>query len=553
MKSTIYFLSYKIAFFLLLNFCYAQAQEKLAPDVYLIRLTDKNQNAYDLSHPEQFLSQRALQRRQRQSIELHINDLPVSQVYIDSLKKMGFEILNRSKWFNAVSVRTTNLLLLDKLLGVSFVKHIQQNKILKSAQVIRNKFELQTTPVLFDSSHFYGPSFSQIAIHKGNFLQSKGFRGQGLLIAVLDAGFYNARNMTGFDSLWMANRVILTRDFVKAGGDVFVADQHGSEVLSVIAATEPGWLEGTAPKASFLLLRSEDATSEYPIEEFNWVAAAELADSLGVDIINTSLGYTTFDDPSLSHTYADMNGHTAISSIAAGITASKGIIVVVSAGNEGNQPWKQISAPADADSVLTAGAIDINGFPAAFSSRGPTYDRRIKPDVVAVGNGTVVQLVNNAFARLNGTSFSAPIITGLTACLWQACPDKSNMEIIRAIQQYSSQYATPDSILGYGIPDFKYALYALNPLQQPGPGYINMYPNPFTSQFTMEFDAIPEGVVKVCIFDVSGRKLFEKQESVNKTFLNKIAINQLSSLSRGVYIVKIFSGSKTLEGKVLKL
>ncbi len=553
MKSPIYFLSCAITFFLLLNFYYVQAQEKLAPDVYLIRLTDKNQNAYDLSHPEQFLSQRALQRRQRQSIALHINDLPVSQVYIDSLKRIGFEVLNCSKWFNAVSVRTTNALLLDKLFGVSFVKYMEQKKMLKSAQVIRNKFELQTTPVLFDSSHFYGPSFSQIAIHKGNFLQSKGFRGQGMLIAVIDAGFFNARNMTGLDSLWMANRVLLTRDFVKAGGDVFAADQHGAEVLSVIAATEPGSLEGTAPKASFLLLRSEDVSSEYPVEEFNWVAATELADSLGVDVINTSLGYTTFDDPTLNHTYVDMNGHTAISSIAAGVAASKGMIVVVSAGNEGSVPWRYISAPADADSVLTAGAIDIKGIPATFSSRGPTYDRRIKPDVVAVGNGTVIQTVFNTFERANGTSFSAPIITGLTACLWQACPDKSNMEIIRAIQQYSSQYATPDSILGYGIPDFKYALYALNPSQQPEPGYINLYPNPFTSQFTIEFDAIPEGAVNVLIFDVTGRKLYEKQESASKTIPNKIVINQLVSLSRGLYIVKIFSGSKTLEGRVLKL
>ena len=247
-----------------------------------------------------------------------------------------------------------------------------------------------------------------------------------------------------------------------------------------------------------------------------------------------------------------MNGHTAISSIAASIAASKGMIVVASAGNEGNSSWEYISAPADADSIITVGAIAIDGNLASFSSRGPTYNRRIKPDVVAVGYETTIQDPDNTFWLGNGTSFSAPVIAGLTACLWQACPGKSNMEIIRAIQQYSSQYATPDSTKGYGIPDFKSALYALNTKQLPANHTLKLFPNPFTTQFSAEFDAIPEGIVTVRIFDVAGRKLLEMQKTAYRNIPNTIIINEFTSLPKGLYIVKLFSNSKTLEGKIIK-
>jgi len=228
------------------------------------------------------------------------------------------------------------------------------------------------------------------------------------------------------------------------------------------------------------------------------------------------------------------------------------MIVVASAGNEGTSSWKYISAPADADSIITVGAIDVNGNIAAFSSRGPTYDKRIKPDVVAVGYKTTIQNPDNTFASGNGTSFSAPVIAGLTACLWQACPGKSNMEIIRAIQQYSSQYTMPDGIKGYGIPDFKSALYALNTAQQLSSGTLHLFPNPFTTQFSAEFEAIPEGTVKIEIFDVTGRKLLEMQKTVYRNIPSTILINQLASFPKGLYVVKVFSDSKTLEGKILK-
>lgn len=542
----------KLTFVLLWFATTLLAQEKLAPGVYMVRFTDKHQQTYDFSHPEKFLSQRALQRRQRQNLPLNEKDLPVSLSYIDSIKHLGFEVLSSSKWLNASTIKASDTSsLFPKLRTLSFVKPFTRKNTLKSALISRKTLDAITSSAPYDPNQYYGSSYGQIDIHHGIFLHEQGFRGKGILIAVLDAGFNNARTMTGFDSLWLENRVILTRDLVKPGGNVFTQASHGSNVLSIIAGISPGYLVGTAPKASFLLLRSENALSEYPLEEFNWAVAAELSDSIGADIISTSLGYTTFDDPSLNHTYADMNGHTAISSIAATIASSKGMIIVASAGNEGNSSWKYISAPADADSIITVGAIDVNGNIAAFSSRGPTYDRRIKPDVVAVGSKTTIQNPDNTFSLGNGTSFSAPIIAGLTACLWQACPDKSNMEIIRAIQKYSSQYTMPDSIKGYGIPDFKSALYALNTQQTSG-GTLHLFPNPFTTQFSAEFEAIPEGIVKVGIFDVAGRKLLEIQKTVYRDIPNTILINQLASFPRGLYVVKVFSDSRTLKGKIIK-
>ncbi|HEY4787607.1 MAG TPA: S8 family serine peptidase, partial [Bacteroidales bacterium] len=322
--------------------CSSFAQEKLAPGIYLIRFTDKNSNQYQLSQPESFLSPRALLRRHQQQIVLKNNDLPVSALYIDSLRKLGFTILNSSKWHNAVTVLVSDTSIFRKLDNVSFVKPYVKSKSIITPSFPSNKLIANYSIVKSQLTDFYGLSYDQIAIHHGDFLHSLGYQGQGMLIAVIDAGFNNAQNMSCFDTLWMENRVSLERDTYNPNASVFTEDSHGSEVLSTMAATFPGNLVGTAPKANYLLLRSENATYEangrqyeYPVEEFNWTVAAELADSIGADIISTSLGYSQFNDSTLNHTYKDMNGHTTLVSIGASIAASKGMIVVVSAGNEG--------------------------------------------------------------------------------------------------------------------------------------------------------------------------------------------------------------------------
>jgi hypothetical protein len=546
--------------FVILQFNTILAQEKVAPDIYIVRFNDKNQNTYQLSKPEQFLSSKALLRRQRQNISLSDNDLPVSRFYVDSLIKMGFAVLNTSKWLNAVSVQISDTSVFHKLANVSFVK-----PYLKSGQMngwpYAYRFKETVSPVIEKKiNEYYGTGYEQIAIHHGDYLHNLGFRGQGILVALIDAGFNNALNMSCFDTLWAQNRVKLTRDTYDPKGDVFLEDSHGSMVLSTLASAQPGYLVGTAPMADYLLLRSENATYlpsgqqyEYPIEEFNWSVAAELADSIGADIISTSLGYSQFDDPVMDHTYQDMNGRTTMVSKAASAAASKGMIVVVSAGNEGADSWKYITAPADADSILTVGAINTNGVRASFSSVGPSFDRRVKPDVMAVGWGAAVQLPDGTFTRANGTSFSAPIMAGLTACLWQSCPTKTNMEILDAIKQSASQYNTPDSLMGYGIPDFKNAYINLHPMVRLGGKEIIAWPNPFASDFKVEVGPLPQVQAKLLVFNEIGSKVFEKQLSASTSDANIIPVSELALSAKGLYLVKIISGSQTLVCKVLKM
>lgn len=536
-----------------------EAQEKIAPDVYLIRFTDKNQSAFLLNDPSKFLSDRALQRRKNQNISLKENDLPVSNIYLDSLQKLGFTVLNTSKWLNAVSVQVTDTSVFQKLSGISFVKPYSAKTFSAIRYVKRAKEEVVSRNVLKAGSDFYGSSYSQIAIHHGDYLHNMGFRGQGMLIAVLDGGFNNANHMPVFDSLWLQNRVVLTRDTYKPNTDLYALDWHGSMVLSTMAGTQSGKLVGTAPMASYMLIRSENSTTwngmqyEFPIEEFNWAVAAELADSTGADVITSSLGYSLFDDTTMNLTYRDMNGKTSPASIAATVAAAEGMIVLVSAGNEGNNSWKYITAPADADSILTVGAININGVRASFSSVGPTFDRRIKPDVMAVGWGAAVQEPDSVYALANGTSFSSPIMAGLTACLWQSSPTSTNMEIINAIKQSASQYNNPDSLMGYGIPDFQKAYESLNPTGIKESREMATYPFYVTSDFNVRFGPLTESKAILQVFDANGQKLIDKQIDVNTSAPNVIAVSEFASFASGMYIVRIITPSKALVCKALKL
>ena len=369
---------------------YANAQT--APDKYWIQFTDKNNNPYLISAPEQYLSQRAIDRRTKYNIPVDSKDIPVTPVYVDSLRSIGLSILTVSKWMNSVTVETTDSLLMDTIDYLGFVKTKQKvpksknkdatNSFLLNSKVSPVFTKTDDIKTLFD----YGLGTAQIGMLNGHILHNNGFQGQGMQIAVIDAGFQNANVNSGFDSLWANNQVLGTRDFVDRNSDIFSEHSHGNVVLSTMAAYLPGELIGTAPKASYWLLRSEDANTEYLIEEDNWISAAEFADSAGVDLINTSLGYTTFDDSTMDHVYADLDGNTSRITQGADIASSKGILVVVSAGNSGNKPWRYIGVPADADSCLTVGSVDGYMKYSDFSSVGPTADGRIKPDVVAMGS-----------------------------------------------------------------------------------------------------------------------------------------------------------------------
>jgi hypothetical protein len=541
-----------LLFFLLIVPAEIPAQQKLAPNVYLVKFIDKKFNSYSLESPLEFLSKKAIARRTKQNIVLKENDLPVSEYYTDSLKKMGFSIVYCSKWLNAAALYITDSSKLKLLGSFNFIQPVLKTKTFVHYTFLPDKFLKYAEESLIESySSDYGPSFKQIALHNGQFLHSLGFKGKGIVIAVLDAGFFAVKDYTSLHNLWLEKRVLLTRDFVDKTGNSFYSHSHGSNVLSIMAGNSQGNLIGTAPEADYILLRTEDASSEYPIEEFNWVVAAEMADSAGADIIQSSLGYSTFSEPDYNYSYSQMDGKHAISSIGAKIAASKGIVVVSSAGNEGGNAWRYMTAPADADSILAVGAVDSMGNRAYFSSFGPTSDKRIKPDVVAKGYLTYIQSSSGSFVAGNGTSYAAPVISGLTACLWQALPNLSNMQIIQAVKKYASQANNPDTILGYGIPDYKKIF--LSPEYYPRKGLLFAYPNPFQTYLNIEFEAVETTKSILTITNLQGKIVLKQELITNSNAANQFKINELRNISKGVYVLQVTSGSNNFKTKIIKI
>jgi subtilisin family serine protease len=334
---------------------------------------------------------------------------------------------------------------------------------------------------------------------------------------------------------------------------MFQGDTHGMYVLSAITGFLPGKLIGAAPEADFYLLRSENDNSEMPVEEDAWVAAAEWADSAGVDVISSSLGYSTFDDDSLSHTYIDMDGHTTHISKAASLLASKGIILVSSAGNSGNKPWHYVTAPADAENILTVGAVDRNRELVGFSSRGPTYDGRVKPDVMSMGYATVVaNVADNETDLVSGTSLATPIISGLVTCLWQEFPQKTSFQVMDAIRRSSSLYSMPNDSFGYGIPDFSFAEKLLSMDNIPSSDVVTeVYPNPFIDYFTLDFYSSQEQQIEVTFMDAMGRVISVNTISAGANSLTKINMGH-ERLAHGIYFAIIKSNNGTTVKKVIR-
>ena len=433
------------------------AQYQVYPGKYAVKFTDKNFSNYLVSKPDEFLSQKALERRKKFSIDVNTQDLPVSQLYVDSLKKMGFEIHGVSKWLNCAIVICDSAKITE-LKNISFVDYNynwrkKSPKTPYNPDLTRPKFKKEKN-VNTASTLKYGKSANQNEMLNIQMLHNQGFKGQGVVIALLDAGFYHANVLPAFKQAFDNGHFLGAYDFVDRDTTVFGSDTHGMNALSCIVANIPNEFIGTAPEASFYLFRTEDGATENIIEEFNWAMAAEKADSLGVDLIHSSLGYNDFDDDTKTYQVEDIDGNTAISTIAADIAASKGIVVTVSAGNEGDEPWRYVSSPADADSILGVGAVDKNRKLAYFSSRGPTADNRVKPDACAKGLSTAVEGASGHTTTSNGTSFSGPVLAGAVTCLIQAHPKASPMDIINAVRAAGDRYNNPDGDYGYGIPDF---------------------------------------------------------------------------------------------------
>lgn len=417
---------------------------------FRVYLKDKGEAGFCTERPEAFLSAEAIERRIKNNIAISESDLPIASSYLDTLEATGAKPILQSKWLATVVVSSPDSGMIDQLKTLSIVDSVKwvwkgQRDLFVENKEQENKLLPQDIPL----AGFYGYARKQINLLDGIKLHEAGFLGEGMRVAVIDAGFSNVDRISVFDSLSLLG----TRNIVFPEKSVYRDDDHGTKVLSCLAAYAPGLMVGTAPRASYLLIKSEDNNSEYPIEEDYWAAAVEYADSVGVDVITSSLGYFAYDADELSYDQKALDGRTALISRTAQMVAEKGILLFCSAGNEGSGYWEKITFPSDAPDILTVGAINEDKKKSSFSSVGFTVDQRVKPDVVALGSDCCVIDPTGNIRYANGTSFATPILAGLGICLWQAVPGLSNKEIVALIRESSSQYKRPDPELGYGVPD----------------------------------------------------------------------------------------------------
>lgn len=427
---------------------------------FRITLADKKGCGYSIEKPRQFLSAKAIERRKRQGIGIDSTDLPVTRNYVRTILAKTDEIVlvGASKWNNTVVVNMTDTGAVKDIRRLSFVKDCQRvwtspdsiTPTLKRKKIM-DKFNQWDT--LKTVTH--GSAHIQLSLMKGDKMHERGFRGQGMTIAILDGGFANVDRLNAFKNV----KVEGSADFVfPRSRDIFNETDHGTKVLSALGANAPTVYIGSAPEASYWLLRCEDQQTEQPVEEDYWAMAAEFADSVGVDMISSSLGYNEYDNHIGDHKYWEMDGRTTLISRTASMLARKGIVLVNSAGNYGMGPWKKITFPADAEDIITVGALTAELTNAPFSGVGPTQDGRIKPDLMAIGSPTTLISARGTIIEDMGTSFSTPLVCGLIACLWQAMPEKTALEIIDIVRRCGDNYAHPDNVYGYGVPDFGKAL-----------------------------------------------------------------------------------------------
>ena len=537
--------------FLIFTYTTLSAQE--CYESYFIKFKDKKFTKYSFEKPEEFLSLKALERRKKNNILIDSSDLPVCDEYINILQDKGFKIKYPLKWFNGVVVSEDKDTLLEQIKSLSFIENIIKIKPCKSQKTTNKKFEEKDK---YEIINIYGLSVHHFSTVNATWMRDSGLTGNNITICILDAGFNSVDNLPAFTNVINENRIIASRNFVD-NGNIYLSHNHGTMVFSIMAGYISNNLIGTATDAKYVLVKTEDSETEFIIEEYNWTAGAEFADSIGADIINSSLGYYTFDDSSQNHTYKDMNGTTTIVTQAANIAFSKGILVVASAGNEANDSWKYIIAPADGDKVLSVGAIDQNLKRAPFSSVGPSSDGDIKPNIVAMGYNNVVQTYNGGVQFSSGTSLAAPVISGLAASLWQAFPEMKNSDIFKAIEKSSSQYNSPDSLIGYGIPDFLKAYKILENyrnVQNFNRMYISLYPNPVRDKLNIEIYDNKENSILIEIYELQGNLLFSRKYNCNNDINNLITIEEFRNFQSGIYILSIKNSENQLtKFKIFKI
>jgi serine protease AprX len=520
---------------------------------------DKEAVASALANPESILSTRALARKTRFEIPVDDRDVPVNENYIAQVKSQtGIFVKAKSKWFNCVHVigSINDIIALSSLDFVDRISYADRSLNAKKniSKLKKSRGDNHIHKFLSQKANFvYGQSQAQIALLKVEALHRSNYTGEGLWIAVMDGGFPNVDQLPAFSRMRGNNDLLGGYDFVDRTINIYRSDgdSHGTRVLSDMGGYVENEFVGSAPDASYILFRTEEAATETPVEESYWVEAAERADSLGVDLINTSLGYSTFDNPNYNYTPADMDGNTTFISKGANIAIEKGILVVNSAGNSGSTSWGVVTAPADAN-VYTVGAVDMNGSYVSFSSRGPNAQGTIKPDGMAIGRNAAVVDENNAIVRNNGTSFSSPIMAGAITSFWSALPDKTNLEIMQLVRESSSLYQNPNSQMGYGIPDFDFAM-TLNGVDRQDGGevigentldYI-LFPNPMETSVEIQ---LPSGASKAILrlYDIYGKRILEKEITEAD---NLISVEQLS---KALYIIQLEMEGISKEYKLIK-
>ena len=520
---------------------------------YMVFLKDKEGSTYSLERPEEFLSQRALNRRINQNIPINSKDLPVSEKYIDMLSQItDINTFFTTKWMNGVLVE------MDELK----VDEIDQLSYVESVVLVAYGSKLPYNP---DNGKIHQKSDGEMARYDGtetneqnefigvDDMHQSGYRGEGMLIAVFDSGFELIDESSFFSHLFNDNKIIASKDFIRGSDNVFQYDRHGSKVLSCISGFKEHVFVGTAPQSDIVLCVTEDVKSEYTIEEYNWLFAAEFADSIGVDVINSSVGYSYFDDDQMDYTYQDLDGKTTVISRAASIAASKGILVVNSIGNEGNNSWKYLNSPADADSILAVGAAKYDWQRANFSSFGPSSDGRIKPDVATLGSWVRVVLGEDIIYA-NGTSFSSPMMAGLAAGLWQAFPHLTNIEVIDHLKMTAHQSENPDTLLGFGIANFRRAFNRIKVTEGEVSNKYVVFPNPVDNTRIISFyvDSLAKNqLASVIFYDLKGTFISEQEVNV-KSELDPIELD-VTFLKPGSYILTYISGQLERKLKLVVL
>ncbi len=516
--------------------------------------TDKENVAESIANPISILTQEAIDRKEMHGVAIDERDVPVNEAYIAVIKEQaGITVLAKSKWMNCVHVRGSQeaIQALEELtleLGSDFfVSGIEfaDDSLTRSSEgfgFVKDDPQ-DTHPQRVE--YTYGATENQVTMLNADFLHQQDFTGDGIIVAVLDSGFPGIDTNAGFARTRDNGRLLDGYDFVDRVDNefAFASSSHGTRTASDIVGFIQDQFVGTAPDAFLYCFRTEDVNSENPVEESYWVEAAERADSLGVDVINTSLGYRTYDNPAYSHTYEDMDGQTTFISRGSNLAFEKGMLLVTSAGNSGTG---MISAPADAPGVLTVGAVDSNGDYVNFSSIGPSSDGRIKPDVMAKGQSAAVIRADGVITTSNGTSFSSPIMAGAVASFWQAYPELTNAEVMQIVRESSHLFTNPTPQMGYGIPNFEDAFN--NVLSVDESAFAKAYtlsPNPANSIVQIQF---PEGASQAAVFvyDMLGKKVLQKDITITD---NAVEIDRLTS---GVYIVQIQEEGLSTTQKLIK-